>query len=220
MDVEVIDVKEFKLKPMKCELNFLSKSDGSAILSQGETVTLVSVNGPLDIKMQNQSIEKSTLEVLFCPKGGKPSVPDRFKEGMIKQTCETAVLGSLYPRTGVTVTVQELEDYGGLLSCALNCTCLALLNSGLAMRYVFAAVSCAVDELGNIVLEPTQTQTTTARAILTFVFESRNKNLVTGISEGNYSEAAYEEALEKCRAASDLVFLFYRDIVTKYSNVL
>lgn len=43
----------------------------------GDTVTLVSVNGPLDIKMQSQSIEKSTIEVLFCTKGGKPSVSDR-----------------------------------------------------------------------------------------------------------------------------------------------
>lgn len=43
----------------------------------GETVALVSVNGPLDIKVQNQSIEKCYLEVLFCTKGGRPSVPDR-----------------------------------------------------------------------------------------------------------------------------------------------
>ncbi|CAG5004308.1 unnamed protein product [Parnassius apollo] len=219
MGVE-IDTKEFKLKPMKCEFNFLSKSDGSAILSQGETVTLVSVNGPLDIKMQSQSIEKSTLEVLFCTKGGKPSVADRYKESIIRQTCETAILGSLYPRSGITVTIQELEDYGGLLSCALNCTCLALLNSGLAMRFVFAAISCAVDESGNIVLEPTQEQATSARALLNFVFESRNKDLLTGFSEGSYSESAYEEALERCRAASDLVFTFYRDIISKYSNVI
>lgn len=32
---EAADCKEFKLKHMKCELNALSKSDGSAILSQG-----------------------------------------------------------------------------------------------------------------------------------------------------------------------------------------
>lgn len=31
----VEEVKDFKIRPMKCELNFLSKSDGSAILSQG-----------------------------------------------------------------------------------------------------------------------------------------------------------------------------------------
>lgn len=35
MEVENTDLKDFKLRPMKCECNFLSKSDGSAILSQG-----------------------------------------------------------------------------------------------------------------------------------------------------------------------------------------
>ncbi|CAH2044778.1 unnamed protein product, partial [Iphiclides podalirius] len=220
MGVESGDTKEFKLKPMKCELNFLSKSDGSAILSQGDTVALVSVNGPLDIKMQSQSIEKSTIEVLFCTKGGKPSVPDRYKESIIKQTCETAILGSLYPRSGITITIQELEDYGGLVTCALNCACLALLNSGLAMRHVFAAVCCAVDELGGLVLEPEQPLAAAARARLHFVFEGRNRTLVSAFSEGSYSEVAYEEALEKCRAASEVVFTFYRDVVRKYSNVI
>lgn len=28
----------FKLRPMKCELNYLSKSDGSAILAQGTVI--------------------------------------------------------------------------------------------------------------------------------------------------------------------------------------
>ncbi|GBP78962.1 Exosome complex component RRP46 [Eumeta japonica] len=108
-------MEEINLKPLNCELNFLSNSDGSAIVAQGDTVVVASVNGPLDVKSQNQSIEKATLEVLFSTKGGKPSVGDRYKENAIKQTCESAVLGSLYPRSGVTITLQELEDYGGVV---------------------------------------------------------------------------------------------------------
>lgn len=29
------ELKDFKLRPMKCECNYLNRSDGSAILSQG-----------------------------------------------------------------------------------------------------------------------------------------------------------------------------------------
>lgn len=43
----------------------------------GDTVALVSVNGPLDTKMGSQSIDKATLEVLFSTKSGKPSVAER-----------------------------------------------------------------------------------------------------------------------------------------------
>ncbi|XP_047033756.1 exosome complex component RRP46 [Helicoverpa zea] len=220
MGAEIADLKDFNLRPMKCECNFLSKSDGSAILSQGPTVALVSVNGPLDIKMTSQSIEKATLEVLFSSKSGKPSVEDRYKEHVIRQTCETAILGSLYPRSGITVTIQELEDYGGFLACCINCTCLALLNAGLAMRHTFAAVSCAIDEHGNIQLDPAPAQLDTARANMTFVFDSRENSLVTGFTDGSFSESAYNEALERCRAASQLVFDFYKDIVSKYSYVI
>ncbi|KAJ8723668.1 hypothetical protein PYW07_007648 [Mythimna separata] len=214
------DLKDFKLRPMKCECNYLSKSDGSAILSQGQTVALVSVNGPLDIKMTNQSIEKATLEVLFSSKGGKPAIGDRYKEHVIRQTCETAILGSLYPRTGITVTIQEMEDYGGFLACCINCTCLALLNAGLSMRHTFAAVACAIDELGDIQLDPAPAQLAAARATMTFVFDSRNKTLVCGFTEGSFSEDAHSEALERCRSASQLVFDFYKDIVSKYSYVI
>ncbi|CAG9789518.1 unnamed protein product [Diatraea saccharalis] len=220
MGIEEEKPKAFQLKPMKCEFNFLSKSDGSAILSQGDTVAVVSVNGPLDIKSTSQSIEKSTLEVLYCTKGGKPSVADRYKENVIRQTCEAAVLGSLYPRTGITVTIQELEDFGGLLSCCLNCTCLALLNSGVSMRCTYAAITCAIDESGDIVLEPSKQHLDTARATMTFVFDSREKNLVTSVTEGVFSEDTYKEALARCHAASDLVFNFYREIIRKYANVI
>lgn len=65
LNINKFQIEDFKLKEMKCEFNILSKSDGSAILSQGETVVLVSVNGPLETKMQSQTIEKGLLEVLF-----------------------------------------------------------------------------------------------------------------------------------------------------------
>lgn len=44
----------------------------------------------------------------------------RYKENVIRQTCETAILGCLYPRTGITITIQELEDYGGVSTLWLS----------------------------------------------------------------------------------------------------
>lgn len=85
-----------------------------SVYFSGDTVVLVSVNGPLDINMTKQSIERATLEVLYLSKGGKPSISDRYKENVIKQTCEAAIMGSLHPRTGITVTIQEMEDCGGV----------------------------------------------------------------------------------------------------------
>ncbi|KAF9416167.1 hypothetical protein HW555_006419 [Spodoptera exigua] len=88
------------------------------------------------------------------------------------------------------------------------------------MRHTFAAVACAVDEHGNIQLDPDSTQLETARATMNFVFDSREKRLITSLTNGSFSEDAYKEALERCRSASQLVFDFYKDIVSKYSYVI
>lgn len=88
------------------------------------------------------------------------------------------------------------------------------------MRCLFAAVTCAVNEKGDIVLEPDKNQLKTARAVMNFVFDSRDKNLITVFTEGNFSEDTYKEAMERCRATSDVIFKFYRDIVKQYSNVI
>lgn len=48
------------------------------------------------------------------------------------------------------------------------------------MKHVVAAVGCAIDDSGNLILEPTFDQIQSAAATMYFVFDSREKSLVTG----------------------------------------
>ena len=52
---------------------------------------------------------------------------------------------------------------------------------------------------------------------MTFVFDSIKKNIVSSSTHGSFSETQYQEAILKCRSASDEVFQLYRDIVKKYA---
>lgn len=46
-----------------------------------------------------------------------------------------------------------------MLACAINATCLALINSSLPMKFTFAAVSCMTDkETEEIVIDPNSKQ--------------------------------------------------------------
>jgi len=46
-----------------------------------------------------------------------------------------------------------------LLACAINASCLALINSGLSMKYTIAAVSCMLEkETGELIIDPDGTQ--------------------------------------------------------------
>lgn len=46
-----------------------------------------------------------------------------------------------------------------LLACAINASCLALINSGLSMKYTIAAVSCMIEkETGEVIMDPDSSQ--------------------------------------------------------------
>ena len=100
----------------------------------GETVVLASVNGPIEVKLQNLVIEKAYVEVNFRSKSGMTSVYDRLREQIIKETCEGAILTALYPKTNISIQLQEMEDKSGV--CYLCILCVILLN--LNLFYIFS----------------------------------------------------------------------------------
>lgn len=123
------------VRPIHCELDILSESDGSALLTQGdynsrkyllipshspvllfpgETAVLSSVNGPVEVKLSNLQYDRASVEVNYRPRTGLPQVADRFKEHLIRGTCESALIPALYPRTAISVQLQEMEDNGGV----------------------------------------------------------------------------------------------------------
>ncbi|XP_077285232.1 exosome complex component Rrp46 [Arctopsyche grandis] len=214
-----VDV-QFNLREIQCELNVLSRPDGSAIFSQGNTVVVAAVYGPVECKILNSDIYKATVEVYFGTKSGQTSVRERLRESMVRQTCESALLVSLHPRDAVSINIQEMQDSGGLIATSLNACCLALINSGLAMKHLFAAVHCVIKTSGEVVLDPSEKELMDIAAQFTFAFDSIDKNIIMSSTEGVFSPEQYHECVSKCRKASDNIFSYYRDIVKKYSKAL
>uniref|UniRef100_A0A336KFE4 CSON009224 protein n=1 Tax=Culicoides sonorensis TaxID=179676 RepID=A0A336KFE4_CULSO len=210
----------FDIREMKAELGVLSNSDGSALFSQGHTTVVVSVNGPVEVKLQNLSVEKASIEVYYRVKSGLSSVDDRFKENFIQQCIETALYSELHPRTAYKIQLQEIEDRGGLLACAINTTCLALLNSGLEQKFMFAAVYCVINSDGEIVMDPNLCAYEKPTATLTFVFDSLKGKAIAVHTIGKFTMENYQRAMDLCRSSSEKVFNFYRDIVNKVSVAL
>ena len=92
------------------------------------------------------------MEVVLSPKG--PSgVDGRSKESFVREIVTTSVVSALHPRSSLSLALQVLEDDGGLLACLVNSACLALVDSGIAMRCLFAAVSVAVTSEGKILVD-------------------------------------------------------------------
>ncbi|XP_074163010.1 exosome complex component RRP46 isoform X4 [Sminthopsis crassicaudata] len=146
-------------------------------------------------------------------------VAEKSRERLIRNTCEAVVLGTLHPRTSITIALQIVSDAGSLLACCLNAACLALVDAGVPMRALFCGVTCALDPDGALILDPTAKQEKEARAILTFALDSTEQKLLMSTTKGLYSVAEFQQCLAAAQHASHHIFRFYRDsLQRRYSK--
>lgn len=214
-----------ELREIKAEINLLSKSDGSACLSHGQTTCLASVHGPVEVKLQNLSVEKASVEVYFRPKNGLPSVNDRFVENFVQQSCLAGLLVGLHPRTAYRIQLQEMEDDGGRLACCINATVLALLNCGLDMSFLLAAVYCVIDKDGNVLLDASAKELEVlgrkeATNSVTFVFDGAKQDTVAVHTEGKLTRQQYDLAFDYCKSASHEIFRVYKEVFEKFTKII
>jgi ribonuclease PH len=124
-----------------------------------------------------------------------------------------------YPRSQIQVSTQELEVDGQngheMDALLLNTVCLALLDTGVRMRHVFAAVSIALNEKGEeFDRDKEELVVDGLRASLTFVFKPstlKTGDLLASHATGRFSTEEYGEALERARSRCLAVFDFYRE---------
>ena len=214
-DMALIAIPEAQVSDISCEQSILSNPDGSASFSQGNSSVLAAVYGPAEVKISKEKVETTTVEVIFKPKVGLPGCADRFNERLIKDSCESAILGSLHPRSSVNIILQEMQNSGSLLSCCVNSTCLALLDASVPLKHLIAAVSCIVSHEDELILHPSVQQESDCKASMTYAFESSNYNIVLATQNGCIQNEQIQEAMLLCREASKRVFQFYRDSMTK-----
>ncbi|XP_011139041.1 exosome complex component RRP46 [Harpegnathos saltator] len=209
------------LRPINCEINLLSRSDGSAMFMQGDTTIIVGVNGPMEAKTQKMLYDRLSVEVTYTPTKGPAKVDDRLVEAYIRETCESAIMTTLHPSSAICINLQEVQECGGLLACAINASCLALMNTGLTMKYAIAAVSCMIEkETEETIIDPDSTQLQNAKSAFTFAFDSIKKDIVCCHTVGRFTQSELLASMDKCRQVSQYVFDYYREVTKKYANTI
>ncbi|XP_060581322.1 exosome complex component RRP46-like [Ruditapes philippinarum] len=203
------------LRHLTCEMGHLSRPDGSATVYQGDTCVMVSVYGPGEVRMNKEQLDRATVDVVYKPKSGLPACVDKAFEKVVCNTCETVLLASLYPRSSINITVQEVQDSGSFLAACINSCCLALLDASVSMKCTMAAVSCCIDTDNEIILDPTKSQEEVAKSTFTFVFDSKDRNIISILAEGKYTQDQFQSCLVVCKEASESVFNFYRDSIKR-----
>ena len=108
-----------------------------------------------------------------------------------------------------------MQDSGGIVSGCVNAACLALLDAGAPMKFLFASVTCAVLSDGTVVLDPSARQLKTTTSHLVFVFESRTQSVISTHTKGAVSHTKLQECIAAAKLAVTKVFQFYRVVIGK-----
>ncbi|TKS80685.1 Exosome complex component RRP46 [Collichthys lucidus] len=137
--MEVCGSSGVSLREFGCEQSLLSRPDGSASFTQGDTSVLAAVYGPAEVKVSKEIYDRATLEVLIQPKVGLPSVRERSQEQCVRETCEASLLLSLHPRSSLTLVLQVIHDDG---SVSFSKTLLLISNPAAGTLLMFL-VKCS-----------------------------------------------------------------------------
>jgi len=206
---------------MAAEPGSLSRADGSARFSQGGTEVLVSVYGPCEVKRAREQIDTATLELIVRPRAGLPSPADREFEQLMSQTLQHVVIGSLHPRSAVSIVVQVLADDGALLSTALHGSCVALMHAGVPLRGMLGGCALAVTPEGGVVLDPCAEEEATAQAVVTLAFLVRQhaggaeRRMLLSHVRGDVVSAHYDACEKAAQEAALFATQFFRQVLAR-----
>jgi exosome complex component RRP46 len=120
----------------------------------GDSTAVVSVVGPAEVKIRDEKMDEATVELVVRPAVGFPSTKDKVLERTLRQAIEPTILSGMMPRTLIQIVVQIEQEDGNMLSTAVNAISLAMLDAGLPMSSMIASVAAAIDQEGNLLLDP------------------------------------------------------------------
>jgi ribonuclease PH len=147
---------ELRGKELRC--GQLSKFDGSVHYSQGNTAVVVTVNGPLAARPDQELFYGAALEVcvsrtatVVSGGGASRAIADEERRALSQVDAElsatiaacatSAILLEQFPRSLIQINVLVTCDDGSLAAVALNAVMCCLLDAAIPCRTTFAAIS-------------------------------------------------------------------------------
>jgi exosome complex component RRP46 len=156
---------------------------GSSRFNFDKTSVYVGVFGPTEAKSYQRLSDESILVVNYALPTGQTF--HRETESIVRRTLEPLIVRSQNPMCAIEVSVQVVNDDGGLLSASINAAVSALVDAGVPMRGQAAAVTCAIVADGSIMLDPTRAEEAAAEACITFVMDGSG-GILTSVCSGAF----------------------------------
>ncbi|KAI8920052.1 hypothetical protein PhCBS80983_g05456 [Powellomyces hirtus] len=143
--------RPLELRRVLTRTGVLSQADGSAYIEQGNTKCLAAVYGPREpVKRAGVLHDRANINVEYnvasFSSGERKQKLRRDRRlleisSMIKQTFETVIITTTFPRSEIDIYLQILQIDGGAVHAAINVATLALIDAGIPMTDYVCACS-------------------------------------------------------------------------------
>ncbi|KAI9350043.1 exosome component 5-like protein [Zopfochytrium polystomum] len=200
-----------QIRPMQTGIGSLHRADGSARFSCGQTSVLAAVYGPKEVKIRDEKLDRATVEVILRPLIGSAGTRERLYERVIHSTMENAIVTASFPRTAIQIVLQVMSDDGSVLPVAMNAACLALVDAGVPLKSMVAAVECAYNAEGELMLDPNAQELESAVSTHVYAFDNINPHTtLCNLSTGAFKQQEFAKAFEMSQMAAAKVHEFNR----------
>lgn len=146
----------YQRRVQECELRSLNNADGSARFNFGRSSVLTGVYGPREGKASQKDSGESIVVVNFGAKGAVGSQWDRPNEAVMRECLQAMVFRSQNPMCVIDVTVQPMCEDGAQLAASFNAAVAALIDAGVALRFIAVGLCFAISPQDGILLDPTR----------------------------------------------------------------
>ncbi len=225
-----LDGRKFdELRPIKIVAGVLNEADGSAYIEWGDNKIIVGVYGPREcIPRHEANPYKATLKARymmapFCSKEehGRAGPTRRSIEisKVIRQAFENVVLTHRFPRTQIDIFIEVLQAQGGTRTTSITAATVALLDAGIPMKDMVAAVSIgkAADE---VLLDLSKLEDNYGQADVPIALTHRTKDVVLFQMDGLLTKEEYAKALSMAeKACEEIHELQVNAIKKKYDSL-
>ena len=188
-----------ELRPPSVTFGHLTRADGSCRFQLGDSVALCSVTGPVEAKTQFSSHLGMYIDVIVRPNTGMTTPRERLIEQQLSALLNACVEISKFPYTQMTVAVEISSDDGSISSVVNNSAVLAVMNSGIAMRFIPLCICIAQRSDGQTILDPDAAEEATCKSIVCQAVNLMSGEVVQSSTSGDSEPFG---AMSLCQAAA------------------
>jgi exosome complex component RRP41 len=218
-----------ELRPITIKAGVLNEADGSAFIHWGGNKIVVGVYGPRPCIPRHEAnpykaiIKARYMMAPFCSKEerGRTGPTRRSIEisKVIREAFEHVVLTRLYPKTEIDIFIEVLQAHGGTRTAAITAATVALIDAGIPLKDMVAAVSVGKID-GRVVVDLSKEEDNYGQGDMPVAMTHRTKEVVLLQMDGLFTREEFKQGLSMAEKALDYIHeLQVKAVKEKYEEM-